>query len=236
MSQLVGVLGHSGSGKSRAIGTLDPETTFLFNVIGKPLPVKGFYGKYEMKTGGNMFIPKATEQNKGKNMASDIVEVMRKISQERPNVKRIVIDDFQYLMAVEFMHRALEGGWDRFTEIAHHAWQVLDVGKELRDDLIVYVASHIEDLPPEDEFAPPRHKFKTVGKMLDEKFDPAGAFPIILLSGQDYKANDASTRHYFQTNGYGIMKSPEDMFDAERIPNDLSVVDKAIREFYGLPA
>lgn len=35
------ILGHSGSGKSYAMRNLNPETTALYNVMGKPLPFRG---------------------------------------------------------------------------------------------------------------------------------------------------------------------------------------------------
>ena len=50
MSELVGICGPSGSGKSTSVGNipelgikgLNPEETFVINVMGKPLPFRGF--------------------------------------------------------------------------------------------------------------------------------------------------------------------------------------------------
>ena len=35
-----------------------------------------------------------------------------------------------------------------------------------------------------------------------------------------------------KTNGQDTVKTPEEMFDADRIPNDLAAVDMAIRNYY----
>ena len=64
-----------------------------------------------------------------------------------------------------------------------------------------------------------------------EKLTIEGCFNVVLhakTDGQD---------HWFltQSDGTDTAKSPEDMFP-ERIPNDLALVDKAIREYYGMEA
>ena len=47
MADLIAVVGASGSGKSTSLRNLDPETTFIINVAGKPLPFKGFRKNYK---------------------------------------------------------------------------------------------------------------------------------------------------------------------------------------------
>ena len=34
-------MGESGTGKSTSIRNLDPKTTFIINIVGKPLPFRG---------------------------------------------------------------------------------------------------------------------------------------------------------------------------------------------------
>jgi len=41
MADLIGVVGNAGSGKSTSMRNLNPKTTFIINVAGKPLPFKG---------------------------------------------------------------------------------------------------------------------------------------------------------------------------------------------------
>ena len=50
MSELIGIVGASGTGKSTSMGNipelgiegLNPEETFVINVMGKPLPFRGW--------------------------------------------------------------------------------------------------------------------------------------------------------------------------------------------------
>jgi ABC-type phosphate/phosphonate transport system ATPase subunit len=46
MSNLIAIVGSSGSGKSTSIRTLDPKETFIINIASKPLPFKGWRSKY----------------------------------------------------------------------------------------------------------------------------------------------------------------------------------------------
>ena len=72
-------------------------------------------------------------------------------------------------------------------------------------------------------------KPKTIGKLLDEKVCIEGMFTIVL------RCIEESGKHLFVTqacNG-AVSKSPMGMFDELTIDNDLSVVDKIIRDYYG---
>jgi ATPase subunit of ABC transporter with duplicated ATPase domains len=152
MSEIIAVVGQTGTGKSTAIETLDPKETAIINIVGKPLPFRGWKAKYN-------------SQNKNYSVsvsAKDIVSALRKINDTRPEIKTIVIDDFQYLMSTEFMNRSDEKGWEKFTDIARHAWDVINTGKSLREDLKVFVLSHDEIIM---ENYTPKRKIKTIGEL-----------------------------------------------------------------------
>lgn len=138
--------------------------------------------------------------------------------------KLYVIDDSQYLMAFEFFDRAKETGYNKFTDIALHFRDLVKyVVENTPEDVIVYFLHHTE-LDGDGVL-----KAKTIGKMLDEKLTLEGLFSIVLL------CKAIKDRHYFQTQSEGVCtaKSPMEMFPSE-IDNDLSLVDKIIREYYGL--
>ena len=46
MSKVIGVMGESGSGKTTAMRTLDPKTTFYLDCDGKGLSWKGWSKQY----------------------------------------------------------------------------------------------------------------------------------------------------------------------------------------------
>ena len=138
---------------------------------------------------------------------------------------RYVIDDSQYLMANEFFDRATEKGYDKFTDIGVHFRDLVHlINSKTPDDVIVYFLHHTEI-----DSNTGRIKAKTIGKMIDEKLTLEGTFNIVLCTAKENDEYIFKT----QTDGRNTVKSPEDMFP-ETIPNDLAVVDAAIREYYGL--
>jgi len=218
MGEKILVIGESGSGKSTATKNLDPKSTFYINCIGKSLPYKGWKGKYkgsEGKVVGNLVATTDWEK---------IVKAMQYVSESMPEIKTIIIDDAQYIMSYEFMARAKERGFDKFTEIAQHMFQVLIAPDSLRDDLMVIFLGHCDD-------ANGRTKMKTIGKMLDEKITIEGMFTVVLLC-YSYKEGEGAMKYVFVTNSNGTntCKSPDGMFELT-IPNDLAQVVKQYYEY-----
>lgn len=143
-----------------------------------------------------------------------------------PNLKIYVIDDSQYLLVNEFFDRANEVGYQKFTDLALNFRNLIHfVTQKTPDDVIVYFLHHTEtDVSG-------RIKAKTIGRMLDEKLTVEGLFDIVL------RTEITPEGHFFRTqsNGNDTVKSPEDMFP-DRIPNDLALVDRTIRDYYGIDA
>jgi hypothetical protein len=65
-------------------------------------------------------------------------------------------------MQHENMNRAYETGYTKFTEMAEHAWRIIEAATQLPDDFRVYFLAHTED-------SEGKVRMKTVGKMLNEK-------------------------------------------------------------------
>lgn len=204
MGTVVFILGRSGTGKSYSMRNFKPDELAIINVQGKVLPFKG----------GAKFTTKNTDN------ASEIISAMKLISNK---VRVIVIDDFQYIMANEFMRRSNERGFDKFTDIAKNAWSIIDSIRTLPDNVIVYVMCHIDTGDDGVE------KLKTIGKLLDEKIVLEGMSTIVL------KTNVADGNYTFvtQNNGKDTVKSPFGMFPSYAIQNDLKYVDEKIRNYYG---
>lgn len=100
MSQLIGIVGAPGTGKSSSVRNLNPTETFIINVLGKPLPFKGSASLYNIES---------------KNRAdtsewAHVTDILRGISEHRPDIKNIIIDDAGFIMLTEFFKRASENG------------------------------------------------------------------------------------------------------------------------------
>lgn len=216
MSNMVLIIGESGTGKSTAIEGLNPNETFIIQVVNKPLPFKGFKTKYPLKSkeaDGNRTVTGKWNQ---------IIGTLSYINQNS-RIKVVVIDDSQYLMSDEYMTRATERGFDKFTEIGQHYYDVIKFAAGLREDLTIVFLSHSE---VKDDG---RIKVKTIGKLLDEKITIEGLFTVVLNT----KIEDGN--YYFETqnNGFNTTKSPKGMFESVKIPNDLGYVVEKINEYYG---
>ncbi|MDA8119184.1 MAG: ATP-binding protein [Gammaproteobacteria bacterium] len=209
MSIATMILGQSGTGKSASLRNMDPAQTLLIQTIPKPLPFRSSGWKL-VKDGGNVIVSA---------LADTIINAMHKTS--RPIV---VIDDFQYLLAVEFMARASETGYGKFTEMAKHYFDVLTAAANLAPEKRVYLLSHT-DMAENGQV-----KAKTIGKLLDEKITVEGLVTIVL------RTHVINGQYVFSTHNSGqdTVKTPMGMFETEHIPNDLLEVDKAVVEYYSL--
>lgn len=201
MAKKVLIIGESGTGKSASMRNFKSDEILVINVARKDLPFRGSY-----------------EQ-----IATDEYRTIKRAIQNTKK-KVIVIDDCQYLMANEFMRRATEKGFEKFTEIAQNYWELQQTINALPDDVIVYEMSHLERDQNGNE------KVKTIGKLLDEKITVEGMFSIVL------KTVVTDGRYFFQTqnSGHDTCKSPIGLFKDFMIENDLKAVDMAIREYYDL--
>ena len=142
-----------------------------------------------------------------------------------PKLKRYVIDDSQYLLLNEFFDRANETGYQKFTDMALNFRNLIHfVIRKVPDDVIVYFLHHT------DTDANGKIKAKTIGRMLDEKLTVEGLFDIVLRTAVTPEGHVFLT----QSTGSDTVKTPEEMFPENQIPNDLAVVDKAIRTYYGM--
>jgi hypothetical protein len=219
------ILGPSGTGKSTSIKTLDPKTTIVFNTLKKRLPFKGSSALYNEKM-KNLY-----ELNDYK----DVIKYLINISDKGTHIKNVIIDDSVYIMRKEYFDRAKENGFGKFLDLAMHFQNIIETCENLRPDLNVFFILHSE--PVINENAIVGHKVATVGKLLDQQYNPVEVVPMVLFSSVQYK--DGKPQYGFHTHttiekGAVIpAKSPDGMFEEDFIPNDLALVVKAMEKYYG---
>lgn len=205
MGILTFILGRSGTGKTSSLRNFPKDKVAVINVQGKILPFKGAGAIEQTITDNSDKIIKA-------------LEIYAK------DYKSIVVDDYQYTMANEFMRRSTERGYDKFTDIGRHAWDIVNKVRELPQDVIVYIMCHTD----RDEEG--NEKIKTIGKLLDEKICLEGMSTIVLKTN----VTDGVYSFLTQNNGKDTVKSPAGMFPSYAIDNDLHYVDTKIRSYYEL--
>ena len=205
MAEKILIMGESGTGKSTSIRNCDPNTTAIINPVGKPLPFKG--SKKFVSLNG------VTDADKIINFMKDQANAGKKI---------IIVDDFQYILAIPYMNRIKESGWDKYNDFGSNYFNIIDVCNELPEDVIVYYLTHCETL--ENGVT----TVKLIGKLLREKITVEGLFTIVLKTGV------SEGKYYFftQNSGKDTVKSPMGMFDSFSVENDLAYVDAKIRNYY----
>lgn len=198
------ICGLSGTGKSRSMKNFMEEGKMVavVNPVNKPLP---FRNNFEMLNG-------ETDSRK-------IIKFMKETK-----AKTIVVDDFQYLLAIPYMRRVKESGWEKYNDFAANYFDVIQVCDTLPEDVTVYFMTHTETLEDGTETV------KLIGKLLREKICIEGLFTIVL------KTMCSDGKYYFltQNSGKDNVKSPEDMFPSFAIDNDLYYVDQKIRNYYNI--
>lgn len=212
MAELVLIYGKSGSGKSRSLKNFSEDEIFLINVEGKRLPFRKKF-KYQIIT-------------------DDYTTIVQKLTgmSQKASIKTVIIDDAGYLLTNNFMrgHSAGRKGsqvFDLYNDLADNFWGLFKfIKNKLPSDIIVYLLMH------EDTNDSGMTKLKTIGKLLDDKACLEGMVTICL------RCMSIDGKHFFRTttDGFDITKSPEDMFSADEIDNDLKAVDTKIREYYEL--
>lgn len=200
------IYGKSGSGKSRSLKNFAEDEIFLVNVERKSLPFRKKF-KYIYSS----------------DQADKIMGGLAKMP-----TKTAVIDDAGYILTNRFMrengvNRSGSAVFDTYNNIGRDFWGLLEFIKtKLAEDIIVYILMHDET----DDYG--NVKLKMMGKLLEQKVCVEGMVTICL------RCIIEDDKHYFVTNSDGsdISKSPEDMFEENRIENDLKAVDTIIRKYY----
>ena len=226
MSNLVLVMGESGSGKSTSIKSLNPKETIVFNILGKRLPFKGSAANYNDENKNIFKIEKY----------DTILTYLDSINTKKPEVKNIVIDDAIYIMRTEFFDRSKEVGFNKYNELADHFRKIIAKCGSFRDDLNIFMLLHTESIEADGSIV--GYKSSSVGKLLDKMYRPEENTAITLFAQPKFddkgKATYGFYTHKMKVNGIEIpAKTPEGMFEEDWIPNALGLVCKAMKEYYG---
>lgn len=210
MSKAIMIIGTSGSGKTTSLEKLDPKQTFYIDADGKGLSWKGWRKQYN-KENKNYFQCDAPEQ---------IFSLMQTIDEKQKQIKFLVIDTLNGCMVADEMRRAKEKAYDKWMDLAQSVYNIVDYSNKMRDDLTVILIGHTQT--SDDGFT----CMLTNGRKLN-KICLESKMTTVLLS----RIND-NGEYVFETRAKNsTAKTPRGAFDSDEIPNDITLVIDALKDF-----
>ena len=149
-------------------------------------------------------------RDKGQKVVStrDYSQIMSAIKGTKK--KAIIIDDSGYLMSFENFDKANVKGYDKFTTMAQNYYKLIESARDLDNEKICYIVMH-EELDEDGKLKP-----KAIGKMLNQQLCIEGLFTIVLR----YKYENGQYLIQTKTDGSSVVKSPIDLFEDNKIPNN----------------
>lgn len=213
MSTVILIMGEPGQGKTTSMRNLNPETTVYFDCDKKGLPWRGWRKQYS-KEKGNYF---ATSN------AAAIGQEMKRIHDEKTQIKTIVVDTLNWIMIDDEFKRMKEKGYDKWLDLAYSVKALISLAKQLRDDITVLFTAHTQTEHDDSGYSFTR--MKTSGKKLD-KTSVESMFNTVLL------AKCVDGRYLFETQARNsTARSPMGAFETFEIDNDIVKVIKVLEEF-----
>lgn len=210
MSKAIMILGTSGSGKTTSLEHLDPKQTFYIDADGKGLSWKGWRQQYN-KTNKNYW--QCDDPAK-------VYAMMQQINEKYKQVKFLVIDTLNGCMVADEMRRAKEKAYDKWMDLAQSVYSIVDYSNKMRDDLTVILIGHTQT--SDDGFT----CMLTNGRKLN-KICLESKMTTVLLS----RINDNGD-YVFETRAKNsTAKTPRGAFDTDEIPNDITLVIEALKDF-----
>lgn len=215
MSKAICVMGESGSGKTTAMRTLDPSTTYYIDCDLKGLSWRGWREQYNSEK-KNFFQTRDLSKING---------VMLGISEQRPDTKTIVIDTLNTAMVdKEVKGMGDSSGYGKWIDLAQFVWEICCNASRLREDLSVIIVMHSETI--RDDLGYSITRVKTNGRKL-EKLVLESLFSTVLLA----KVKDDGTFVFETKAKNSTAKTPFGAFDTDEIPNDMQAVLDALADY-----
>lgn len=215
MAKTICIMGESGSGKTTSTRTLDPLTTFYIDCDKKGLP----YKKWRELYNGDKKNYVATDA------PTTVLSILKHINddEEYKHIKTVVIDTVNAIMVSEEMRNAKVQGFGKWTDLAQYVWEIFDYCLTMRNDLTVVIIAH--SITDTDDAGLVFTHIRTNGRKL-EKIVLESKLNVVLLA----ECKDGN--YIFHTKpDRSSVKTPIDMFEEDEIPNDLSLVLKALEEY-----
>lgn len=203
MSRLIFILGNPGTGKTASLRKLKKDEVGYVTASGKELPYKADFTPV---------------------VAKSIAEIKQAVAKSKKPI--LVIDDINFALQHEISSQKDADQWAVYRKLKDDFYDLITFISEKPGDQNIYLMGHIET--DQDKVT-----LRTAGKAISTGATPPEGFTNIVLEAVVDPLDGFMFR--VKTDGSGV-KSPgfddDMMFEGETVPNDLSIVNKAINEYY----
>lgn len=227
MAVTIGIVGESGSGKSSGERTLDPKKSVIINCDGKSLPFKNAPKLYNSENKNYMVSSKI----------SIVKQALDKINRERLEVKTVTIDTVNGMMLdaeMDSNFRSRKSGGEamvKWMDLAAEVYDLILYCNSMREDLTIFLLFHScnqTDINGEE-----RKGILTNGRKL-EKIHLETKLPLVLYTRVVF-GKEGKNQFFLETQANSSTgKTPMEMFEDFLIPNDFDLIDKTVRNYYGI--
>lgn len=218
MSDVIGLMGESGSGKTTSLRNLPPKETFYCDCDKKGLNWKGWRKQYSTEN-------KNYVKSDSFSVVSHYMDIVDKEKDFR-HIKYFVIDTLNGLMVAEEMRiLAMQSGDKRsaWTDLAQNGWAIVNKALTLRDDLTVIILCHSETISDDNGIV--KTRIKTNGRKLEKLVLESKMTTVVWAVRQDGKY-----KFILSADG-STCKVPLGSFQTDECENDIMVVIKALEDY-----
>jgi hypothetical protein len=206
MARIIVVIGDSGTGKTFSLKGLTKADVNLISPTGKEMPFRS-----DVKV-----------------VKTDL-ESLPTVALAAPAPIVVIDDTNQFFTLYQGKHALDKDQFFVFKSIANTFNTLIEKIVSKPTDQNYYVFAHI------DREDTGRRKFKTTGKFIGDNLQPESLTNVVLETVYDDTEGEVKDRYKFAVHkleGSSPVKTPEDMFAVDMIPNDLKLVDSTIRAYY----
>lgn len=215
MGKTICIMGESGTGKSSSTRNLEPSGVFYIDCDKKGLPYKKWRDLYNGEKKNYV----ATD------VPGTVLNILKHINDDEQykHIKTVIIDTINGIMVSEEMRNAKVQGFGKWTDLAQYVWEIFDYCLTMRNDVTVVIIAH--SITDTDDNGIVFTHVRTNGRKL-EKIVLESKVNVVLLA----ECKDGN--YIFHTKpDRSSVKTPIGMFEEDEIPNDLSIVLKALEEY-----
>lgn len=215
MGKTICIMGESGSGKTSAMRNLDPATTLYLDCDKKGLNWKGWKQQYNNDNRNYLAIDTPT----------NVLAMLRRVNDDEKyhHIKTVVIDTINGVMVAEEMRNVKVQGYGKWTDLAQYVWSIFDYCLTMRPEVTVIIIAH--SITDTDDNGIVFTHIRTNGRKLEKIVLESKLTTVLLAECRDGK-------YILHTRpDRSSVKTPMGAFDEDEIPNDVTLVLKAMEDY-----